>query len=231
MKLGIMQPYFLPYIGYWQLLNAVDKYIVYDNIEYSVGWINRNRFLQSGKDGLFTIPLKKDSDYLNICERRISDSFDKPKLMRRLKNSYFNAPYFDDAFPVVEKIINFGSDNLFYYLLESIKEICSYLMIDASKIIISSAVHIDHSLRSEQKVMALCKELKADEYYNAIGGIGLYDKNEFACQGIDLKFLKTNLIEYKQFYNEFVPSLSIVDVMMFNSVEVIIEMLKEYELV
>ena len=57
--LGIMQPYFLPYIGYWQLLSAVDQFVVYDNIKYTKkGWINRNRFLRDGTDAVFTIPLK-----------------------------------------------------------------------------------------------------------------------------------------------------------------------------
>ena len=231
MKLAIMQPYFLPYIGYWQLLNAVERYVVYDNIQYTKkGWINRNRFLQNGKDVLFTIPLKKDSDFLDIRERMIANTFDKKKLVNLLKNAYHKAPFFNETFPVVEKIINYSSDSLFCYLLESIKEICSYLKIDYSKIVISSTIPIDHSLKSEDKVLAFCKKLNAKEYYNAIGGKKLYDRNRFASQNIKLKFLKTNPIEYKQYDNEFVPWLSIVDVMMFNSPDRVHRMLKEYEL-
>lgn len=230
MKLGIMQPYFLPYIGYWQLLNAVDRYVIYDNIKYTTGWINRNRLLLNGKDDMFSIPIKKDSDYLDIVERRVSESFDKPKLLRRVSNSYNKAPYFSDAFPVIEKIIEFTSDNLFIYILESIKEICNYLLIDHSKLIISSTISIDHTLKAEHKVLALCKELNADEYINAIGGMSLYDKNTFSDQNINLKFLRAFPSEYKQFNHEFVPFLSILDVMMFNPVERIRQMLAEYEL-
>jgi len=230
MKLGIMQPYFLPYIGYWQLLNAVDKYVVYDNVKYTTGWINRNRFLQNGKDAMFSIPIKKDSDFLDIVQRKISDSFDRPKLLRRINNSYNKAPFFNDSFPVIERIVNYSSDNLFIYIFESIKEICNYLMIDHSKIIISSTIPIDHALKSEQKVLALCTELDSDEYFNAIGGMSLYDKKKFSDQNINLKFLRAIPSEYKQFNNEFVPFLSILDVMMFNPVERIQQMLTEYEL-
>lgn len=230
MKLGIMQPYFIPYIGYWQLLNAVDTYIVYDNIKYTTGWINRNRFLQNGKDAILTIPLKKDSDHLCIFERKVADVYDRTKLLRQLNNSYFKAPFFDNVFPRIEKIINNQTANLFTYIFDSIIAICEYLSIDFSKIVVSSQVQIDHSLKSEQKVLALCKELNADEYYNSIGGIELYDKKRFTDRNIELKFLRTKPIEYKQFANEFVPSLSIIDVMMFNPVERIQEMLLEYEL-
>lgn len=231
MKLGIMQPYFLPYIGYWQLLNAVDRYIIYDNIKYTTGWINRNRLLLNGKDDMFSIPVKKDSDYLDIVERKVSESFDKSKLLRRISNSYSKAPFFSDAFPVIENIIRFNSDNLFIYVFESIKEICKYLLIDHSKIVVSSTISIDHTLKSEQKVLALCKEMEADEYLNAIGGMSLYSKQKFSDQKISLKFLRALPSEYKQFNNEFVPFLSILDVMMFNPVERIQQMLREYELI
>jgi len=230
MKLGIMQPYFLPYIGYWQLLNAVDKYIVYDNIEYSKGWINRNRFLQNGKAAFFTIPLAKGSDYLDIRDRKVSQTFDKPKMLRRFTNAYCKAPNYKKVFPLLEKIINYQTDNLFVFVFKSIIEICEYLGIDHSKIIISSTIPIDHTLKSEEKVLAFTKALNASEYLNAIGGVDLYNKTRFLDQRIQLSFLETIPIQYKQFNHKFVPSLSIIDVMMFNSVERIREMLKEYEL-
>ena len=86
MKVAIMQPYFLPYIGYLQLLNSVDKFILYDDIEYTKkGWINRNRIV----DGeIITLPLKKDSDYLNVVERRLSDDWrkQKTKLLNKIES-------------------------------------------------------------------------------------------------------------------------------------------------
>ena len=119
MRLAIMQPYFLPYIGYWQLLNIADKFIVYDNIQYTKkGWINRNNILLNNKSFLFSLPLKKDKDYLNINERRLSDisTSSTIKTLRQIKNAYKKAPYFYAAFPVVEKIFNNKAENLFKYI-------------------------------------------------------------------------------------------------------------------
>ncbi len=186
--------------------------------------------MQNGKDALFSIPLKKDSDFLDIRERNIADIFDKSKLINQLNNAYHKAPFFNKAFPIVEEIINCNCENLFDYLLESIQKVCLYLCIDYSKIIISSTIKFDHSLKSEDKVLAICKKLRATEYFNAIGGIELYNRKRFASENIELKFLKTNPIKYKQFTGEFVPWLSIVDVMMFNSKSEIKKMLEQYSL-
>lgn len=101
MKVAIMQPYFFPYIGYWQLINSVDTFVIYDNIQYTKkGWINRNRFLQNGKDCLFSISLKKDSDFLDIRDRIISDDFNRKKMLNQIKCSYQKAPYFDEVSPL-----------------------------------------------------------------------------------------------------------------------------------
>lgn len=231
MKIGIMQPYFLPYIGYFQLLNAVDKYVIYDNIQYTKkGWFNRNRILQNGKDLLISIPIVKDSDYLDVKERFVSDGFDKNKLLNQIKESYRKAPFFDAVMPIVEDIINFEDKNLFEYIYHSVKEVCYYLNID-TEIIVSSTLNIDHSLKGQDKVIAICKEVNATEYYNAIGGQELYNIDDFKKENIDLHFVSTNPIEYKQFKNESVPWLSILDVMMFNSVDEIKEMLNDYKLI
>ena len=88
MKLALMQPYFLPYVGYWQLLAAVDEFIVYDNIKYTKkGWINRNRMLRNGEDVMFSLPLQGASDSLDIVERELSDSFDREKLLSQFSGA------------------------------------------------------------------------------------------------------------------------------------------------
>lgn len=231
MKIGIMQPYFLPYIGYFQLLNAVDKYVIYDNIQYTKkGWINRNRILQNGKDLLVSIPLEKDSDYLDVKDRYVSKSFDKKKLLNQIRESYRKAPHFEEVMPMMEDIINFEGESLFQYIYNSVQRICTYLNIN-TEIVISSSLSIDHSLKGQDKVLAICKELQATDYINAIGGQELYNKEDFNKENIGLHFLSTNPIEYRQFKNEFVPWLSILDVMMFNSVDEIGEMLVNYKLV
>ncbi len=232
MKLAIMQPYLFPYIGYFQLIGAVDLFIVYDNIQYTKkGWINRNRFLQNGKDALFTVPLKNDSDFLDIKERELSSDFKRGKLINQIKDAYRRAPYLEEVFPIFEGIVQFNDHNLFSFIHNSIVTVCKYLKIN-SKIVISSGIPIDHSLKNQDKVIALCTEAGAKEYINAIGGMDLYSKDLFKARGIDLKFIKSKPFVYKQFDNEFVPWLSIIDVMMFNSVDTIIDCLtSNYELI
>lgn len=232
-KTAIMQPYFLPYIGYWQLIKSVDEFVVYDNIQYTKkGWFNRNRILNGDSDRLFTIPLKKDSDYLTVAERFLGD--DSPKEIKRLlqiiQNTYRKAPQYVEVYPIIEACFTCDKTNLFEYIYNSIKIICDYLEID-TKITISSTVDIDHSLKAEQKVMALCKATGTDVYINAIGGLELYNKTEFAAEGIDLQFIKSKPIEYSQFGNSFVPWLSIIDVLMFNDRATVQKMLEMYDLV
>lgn len=233
MKVGIMQPYFLPYIGYWQLLNAVDKYVIYDNIEFTKNsWIRRNRILQGEKDYLFSLPLKKDSDYLQIVERELASDIEKEKrkILNKIKINYKNAPYFESIYPILEDIFNYYDKNLFNFIFYSIKRIKDYLEIKTD-IIISSTLDIDHNLKGQKKVISICKKLEASEYYNAIGGQELYSYEEFNKEEIKLKFLKSGNIEYRQFKNEFIPNLSIIDVMMFNSKEKIKEFLNNYTLI
>lgn len=227
-----MQPYFFPYIGYWQLINAVDKFVVYDNIKFTKNsWIRRNRILLNGRDWLFTLPIKNDSDFLDIRDRYLSETIanDKSRLLRTIKMAYYRAPYFEVAYPIIKECFNFANGNLFQYIYNSIITIMEYLKID-TEIIISSTIEMDHFLKKEYRVMEVCRKLEGDIYINTYGGIELYDKKEFAKNGIKLMFLKTGKIEYKQFDNEFIPNLSIIDVMMFNSVDDINKMLSSYEI-
>jgi hypothetical protein len=233
MKLAIMQPYFMPYIGYFQLMNSVDEFIIYDNIQYTKkGWINRNRILVNNKDRLISLPLKKDSDYLDVVQRCLSDSWDKEKnkILNSLKSFYKKAPEFDSTFYLIEQCLNVPNKNLFEFIYETILLINDFLNIK-TKITISSTIEIDHSLKSQDKVLSLCQAKKADTYINSIGGMELYDKNVFKQHGIELNFIKSNPIRYKQFNNEFVSWLSIIDVLMFNTKETVQQYLKEYSLV
>ncbi len=232
-KVAIMQPYFLPYIGYWQLIAAVDEFVVYDNIEFTKkGWFNRNRILDGDHDRLFTIPIKKDSDYLDVVKRFIADDASKEnaRTLRIIQMTYKRAPYYEEVYPLVEQCFMYEDKNLFTYNYHAIQTICEYLGIGA-KLIVSSGVDIDHTLKGEQKVMALCKALSADQYINSIGGTELYDRAEFTENGLDLKFLKPHLASYDQFGKPFVVGLSIIDVLMFNGKVRTQELLKEYELV
>lgn len=232
MKIGIMQPYFFPYIGYFHLVSSVDVFVVYDNIKYTKkGWINRNRMLQNGSDVMFSLPLKKDSDSLDVCERELAADFSREKLLNQFKGAYRQAPYFEQTFPLAESIVRYEDNNLFRFLYNSLVTTCKYLDI-GTEMKISSQVAIDHSLKSQDKVLALCEALGASTYVNAIGGMELYSQETFSDKKIDLKFIKSMPFEYTQLGNEFVPWLSIIDVMMFNSKAVIKEYLNcNYELI
>ena len=227
-----MQPYFFPYIGYFQLLNAVDEFVIYDNIEYTKkGWINRNRFLSNGTPEYFTINLQNDSDYLHIRERKISPDFDKNKIkiLNKLKNAYRKAPYFHEIIGTVESVLFQEETNLFKYLLKSIKYLTNFLRIKTN-IIPSSELNVDHNLKNIDKVISICRECKANEYINLPGGIQLYDKNKFIDLGILLKFIQPKEIRYKQFESDFIDKLSIIDVLMFNGREKTIDFLNCYDL-
>ena len=221
MKLTIMQPYFFPYIGYFQLINAADKFVVYDNIQFTKkGWINRNRILANGKDEYISLPVKKDSDYLNVDQRKLAQSFktERSKLLRRISESYRKAPQFSATFPLIESVINLEEENLFGFIYRSLQKVCEFLDIK-TEFVVSSTLPVDHQLRSQEKILAICEALQATQYINLIGGMELYSKEIFQQHNIELKFLRSGMIEYAQFENEFVPGLSIIDVMMFNSKE------------
>lgn len=231
MKLAIMQPYFLPYIGYFQLIRSVDTFVVYDNIKYTKkGWINRNRFLQNGADADFTIALKKDSDLLDIRERTLSPDFDKTKLLNKIREAYRKAPHFKESFELFETILMKDHSNLFRFIYASLEAVCRMLQINTT-MVVSSAVNIDHSLKAQDRVIAICQKLGASTYINAIGGQELYSMDVFRSRNIELKFIKARSVVYPQFGNEFVPWLSILDVLMFNGAEATSRLLTEYDLI
>ncbi|WP_042142566.1 WbqC family protein [Paucisalibacillus sp. EB02] len=232
MKLGIMQPYFFPYIGYWQLINLVDKYVIYDDVNYiKKGWINRNKILMYNKDIFINLPIHKSSQNKYINELSLSNDIidHKKKLLKTIRTCYNNAPYFNEVYSIVEDIVTNNDWNLASYLQYSIQKVCEFLSID-TEIIVSSNINKNNYLEGQDKIIEICEVLKAKEYINAIGGRDLYTTNVFNDKDIKIKFLQTENIEYQQFGNKFIPNLSIIDVMMFNSREQISGMLNNYSL-
>lgn len=229
MKLAIMQPYLLPYLGYWQLMASVNKYVIYDDVTFiKGGWVNRNNMLLNGKKYLFTANIEKASSFQLINNLDIVGDF--WKLLKTIKQAYVKAPYFNDVFPLIISIMEYGDRNLAEFLTNSIKTIASYCGI-APDFIMSSSIEKNNELKGSDKVLHICKILEATTYVNAIGGKDLYSMKEFNENNIVLKFLKTNYIEYKQYEHKFIPGLSILDVLMFNSKNKINSMLKSYELI
>lgn len=232
MKLAIMQPYFFPYLGYWQLINAVDKFVIYDDVNFiKKGFINRNNILLNNNSYLFTIPLEKISQ--NKLIKDINLIFDKKSRENFLKTimlAYQKAPMYSQIFPLFEKIIMEETNDLTEYINFSITEIDKFLDIK-TKLYLSSNINKDNTLHGKNKIIDICKNLQATQYINAIGGQKLYSKEDFLKNGIQLNFIKMNDIKYKQFNDKFVPNLSIIDVMMFNSKDKIKEMLNNYTLI
>ncbi len=229
MKLGIMQPYFMPYIGYWQLIKAVDKYVIFDDVNYiKKGWINRNNILVNGNKKLFTISLHNASQNKLINEIAIADDFEK--FDKTIIMAYSKAPYFKQVNALLHEIYAYPKDNLALFVANSIKKVVDYLEIK-TELILSSKLDKDNFLKGQDKILAICRELKADTYINAIGGKELYEKQKFQEKGLNLFFLEPTITEYKQLSGEFVGGLSMIDIMMFNTPEQIREMLSSFELV
>lgn len=228
MKLAIMQPYLFPYLGYFQLIRAVDAFVVYDDVNYiKGGWINRNFILCQGKKHLVTLPLRGASPNQLINQVVVGDGH---KLTETIRHCYSKAPQFASVFPLVENILKQQEKNLARFLDHQLRQVCDYLGLHP-KWHISSALNKDNQLRGQGKVLAICDELGATHYVNTPGGKSLYDAETFKGQGTQLSFIQPKLLPYRQFSNEFVSSLSIIDVMMFNDKEQCTKLIEEYELV
>ena len=232
MKLAIMQPYFFPYIGYFQLINSVDKFVFYNDVNYiKSGWINRNNILVNGEKKYFTLKLRGASSFKKINQIGISDR--NNKLLKTLFQSYSKAPYFDKVYPIIEDVFSSITHNSLISEIAAISVIKTSEYLDLKTIFeFSSQKYYDtKDFEKAERLINICKLNNINTYINAVGGKELYSKQEFTKNEIDLCFLKSKIIEYKQFGNKFIPYLSIIDVMMFNSPEVILKMLNNYELI
>lgn len=214
MKVAIMQPYFLPYLGYYQLANTADVFVIYDNLKYTKkGWINRNRYLTGGKINNFSLPLEKDSDFALISSRKISNDFDAHKTLNRIFEAYRKSPFLSETMPLLSSVLLYQDKGLFNFIKNSISLMFDHLGI-TTRILTASDIPIDHDLRGEEKVIAICKELGADVYINPPGGVELYEHKNFLSEGIELQFINPALHPYPQHCTEFLPALSVIDPLM-----------------
>lgn len=227
-----MQPYIFPYIGYLQLINAVDKFIIYDDVNFIVrGWINRNRILVNNKEHMFTIPLQDSSQNKLIKDINISnDTLWKSKFLKTIEQSYKNSPYFYEVFGLISNIISIKENSISKLIYHSIVKINQFLGIKTD-VEESSSVYNNSHLKNQERIIDICNAENATEYINPIGGTQIYSVDLFEKNNIKLFFLKTKPIRYRQFKNDFTESLSVIDIMMFNSCDKIREYLNEYELV
>jgi len=228
-RLAIMQPYLFPYLGYFQVMKAVDQYVIYDDVQYiKGGWINRNNLLMQGEKKLLSVRLLGASPNKLINEVEVDEDF--AKMQKTISSYYARAPFLSEVSELLARICSYPDRNLARFIANSLAEICRYLNLD-TELLMSSHLKKDITLKGQDKVLAICKVLSADIYINAIGGQSLYNRAEFQQHGVELKFLKTGPVIYRQTSNEFVPDLSIIDVMMFNSQEDVSLLLDRYELI
>lgn len=232
MKLAIMQPYIFPYIGYFQLIKAVDKFVLYDDVNFiNRGWINRNRILVNGKDSMFTIPLKDASQNKLINEIDVNwDKNWKSKFLKTIEQSYKKAPFYSEVLLIIEKSIEADGGQFSKVVEQNLRLICEYLAIK-TEIISSSSIYQNTDKKAQERILDICSQENANHYINPIGGLELYDKEVFTKENMVMNFMKSKSVEYTQFKNDFVPWLSIIDVLMFNSKAEINKFLDNYELV
>lgn len=230
MILAANQPYFMPYIGYFQLINSVEKFLLVDDFQYiRHGWVNRNRILTSGKVIYIIVPLLHSSQNKNINQLMCVPP--DGSQLRSVEAAYRRAPFYHQITSLLRDVLDFPDRRLNYFLLNSLQVVCDYLGI-TTPLILNSERNDTTELRGEERVVHLCKSMGADTYINAIGGRELYSRERFAADGIDLRFIKSQLPPYKQLRTqEFVPALSILDVMMNVPKDEIRDMLNRYTLI
>ncbi|TAN68260.1 MAG: hypothetical protein EPN17_09500 [Methylobacter sp.] len=226
MKIAIMQPYLFPYIGYFQLLNAVDKFVFYDDVSFiKQGWINRNRLLISGVPRYFTIPISRASATKEIKDILISKKLRwQNKLSNTLYHSYSKAAYYPRINCLFNDVILANECFIAEMAKHSIIAVAEYLGINASFISSSSQYH-NAELKGVNRILDICRQENADIYLNLPGGCKLYDHSMFARFGIELQIIQPSIDTYKQFNGAFHPGLSILDVLMFNHREACSKML------
>lgn len=233
MKLAIMQPYIFPYIGYFQLVSSVDRFVAYDDVTFiKQGWINRNKILLGGEEYIFTVPLKSASSFVTIGKTELNQKLYETwrgKFYKTLTQAYAKAPHYRTVYDLVSSVFDAHHDTISQLATSSIMHTCSYLGIKTEFVLTATGYENGH-LKAEERVLDMCLREKAAAYHNPIGGKELYSKEHFEQHGLALHFIKTDHIAYKQFNNDFVPWLSIIDVMMFNTVEETRDLINAYHL-
>jgi hypothetical protein len=232
MAVAIMQPYFFPYLGYFQLVQAVEHFVLYDDVMFiKKGWINRNRILMQGNEFMFTVPLEKQSQNKTIRESTVAWNSDfAAKFLVQLRSAYKKAPHVEEVSALIEGVLAEKPSSLADLAGSSIQATWNYLAFDKN-FYYSSALAVPDNLGRAERLMEITKSFGESVYINAANGKELYDKPSFAQQGIDLQFIQGELPAYSQGNRaEFLAGLSMIDVMMWNDIPNIREMLMLYSL-
>lgn len=229
MRGAIMQPYFFPYIGYYQLAHEVERFVFLDDVNYiKKGFINRNAILLQNERHEFSVPAEKISQNRAINKHNYTGEFSK--FLSLIWQAYKKAPFFEQVMPLIESVVREGDNNVARKNAKSLTTVFSYLGIER-EYIFSSDIALEAENKGQDRILALCKKLNINQYRNAIGGQSLYDSAAFQPVGIELKFIRSNINSYPQGIDEFVSHLSIIDVLMHCSKQDVIRQLSDYSLI
>lgn len=233
-KAGIMQPYFFPYIGYFQYICTVDKFVFYDDVAFiKQGWINRNRVLVKGEPFLFTVPVEQVSSFRSIKETKIHQpGFFKWKTgwLKTIEQNYKKAKCFNEVFSLIHAVLEEAPDSIGVLAERSVMSVLVYLNVRLPEFVKVETFKNEH-LHGQERVLDICRQLHADVYINPVGGMELYHKDDFRERNTAVYFLQSVQPRYPQFEFPWVPALSIIDVLMHNTVEEVSAMLFNYELI
>ena len=229
-----MQPYIFPYIGYFNLLNSCDVFVLYDDVNFiKRGWINRNRVLSSNNEVMFSVPLANQSQNLAINEVALAnyERF-KVKFLRTIEHCYSKAIHFEVGFNYVTEVLNKEFITISELASCSVEVAKERLNLQCEILTSSKRFADTKGMERSRRLINMAKILGCTRYVNSVNGSFLYDRNEFSKNGIELNFIKPTLLPYRQ-YNakEFHAGLSIIDLMMNLSVEEIRTHLDSFELV
>ena len=228
-----MQPYLFPYLGYFQLISAVDKFVIYDDVAFmKQSWVNRNQVLLHGQPHRFSVPLREASSNRAIRDTDVSlQEYPRwrDKFLKTLAQAYAKAPQYQPTRALLTGVLEATPSSIGELASRSVLTVCQTLAVP-TRIEPSSVIYENSNLHAQERVLDICACEGATVYVNAPGGRSLYSKDAFASHGVELRFLRSRLPAYSQFNREFVPALSILDALMFNPVEAVRSMLVEYDL-
>jgi len=219
--LAIMQPYFFPYIDYFRLAASVDRFVFLDDVQYiRRGWINRNRLLIRGEPSYFSVPVKKPARSDRICDVRIAEPDERERILETIRHTYRKAPFFDQTFTLARRVLSFPTNFIGELAKHSVQEVCRLLRLETS-FVQSSRIYGNDHLRGEARIVDIARIEGAGVYRNARGGAHLYSRPVFEAEAIDLQFLDTRSFSYSQANEVGVADLSILDVLMWVSVDAV----------
>ncbi len=230
-RIAIMQPYVFPFIGYFQLIQASDLFVFYDDVNYITrGWVNRNRILLNGKNFVFTIPVSKASrnKLINEISLAVDDSWRK-KFNRTLIQSYRNAPFFSEVAPLIMSVFDDINGTISDLAINSIAAVLNYLDVPFNYTKSSICSPETKGIGRADRLIEIATDQGYKRYVNSPGGKALYSKEYFEAKGIKLGFVESESVQYKQYLNSFVQGLSIIDVLMFNEKSIVKNFMQRYK--